>query len=129
MTKLQHARTRRTSLHATVTAMSAGRLLVPPLLLLLATSTVAASSATGGDGNTPLAVWLQEVGFDAEQIEQLERFQKAGELGWFALTEKLAGVQSGLLVETTATFDRDNDCFVISSPTEGANKNVRAEPH
>jgi hypothetical protein len=35
-----------------------------------------------------------------EQVAALDAIQDAGELGCFALTEKLAGVQSGLVVET-----------------------------
>lgn len=58
-----------------------------------------------------------------EQIAQLDSFQSAGELGCFALTEKLAGVQSGLLVQTTAIFDRATDQFILNSPSEGAQKN------
>ena len=39
------------------------------------------------------------------------------------MTEKLAGVQSGLVVETTATFDPQRDGFVLSTPHQGARKN------
>ena len=38
-----------------------------------------------------------------EQIAAMEDVERLGQLGCFALTEKLAGVQSGLVVETTAT--------------------------
>jgi len=62
------------------------------------------------------------VGSEA-QIDSLDAIQEAGELGCFALTEKLAGVQSGLLVQTTAEFDDAADEFVLNTPTEGAHKN------
>jgi acyl-CoA oxidase len=58
-----------------------------------------------------------------EQIAQLEQMQEKGELGCFALTEKLAGVNSGLVVQTTATWDKGKQAFVIHSPTEGSHKN------
>jgi hypothetical protein len=41
-----------------------------------------------------------------EQIAAMEQVQEQGLLGCFALTERLAGVQSGLLVETTAEYAR-----------------------
>jgi acyl-CoA oxidase len=44
-------------------------------------------------------------------------------LGCFSLTEKLAGVQSGLIVETTATYDEAEQVFVLNTPHEGARKN------
>ena len=62
------------------------------------------------------------VGSDA-QIAHLDAYQQKGELGCFALTEKLAGVQSGMVVQTTAEFDVATDEFVINTPTEGARKN------
>ena len=37
-----------------------------------------------------------------EQLELLEQMQERGVLGCFALTEKLAGVNSGLVVRRTA---------------------------
>ena len=49
--------------------------------------------------------------------------QAAGALGCFALTEKFAGVSSGMVVETTAEFDAARNEFVISTPSEGAKKN------
>lgn len=58
-----------------------------------------------------------------EQVAALDDFQEAGQLGCFALTEKLAGVQSGLVVETTAEYDAAADEFVLHTPTEGAAKN------
>jgi len=58
-----------------------------------------------------------------EQISSLDASQAAGELGCFALTEKLAGVQSGLLVQTQARYDPDSGGFVLSTPSPGAAKN------
>jgi len=64
------------------------------------------------------------VGSD-EQIAALEQIQATGQLGCFALTEKLAGVQSGLIVQTKAVYDEGTDCFVLSNvgETDGAYKN------
>lgn len=62
------------------------------------------------------------VGSD-EQIEKLEATQKQGLLGCFALTEKLAGVNSGMIVQTIATWDDATQEFVIDSPTVGSHKN------
>ncbi|KAL1523338.1 hypothetical protein AB1Y20_018283 [Prymnesium parvum] len=62
------------------------------------------------------------VGSD-EQIAGLDAIQERGELGCFALTEKLAGVQSGLLVQTTCDFDAETDEFVLNTPAVGAQKN------
>jgi len=54
-----------------------------------------------------------------DQIESL----KGDRLGCFGLTEVLAGVNSGMVVETKATFDAGSDEFVIDTPTPGAAKN------
>ena len=64
------------------------------------------------------------VGSD-EQIAALDDVEATGQLGCFALTEKLAGVQSGLIVQTKAVFDEGSDCFVLSNvgETDGAYKN------
>jgi acyl-CoA oxidase len=63
------------------------------------------------------------VGTDA-QVASLDAYQAAGQLGCFSLTEKLAGVQSGLVVETTATYDdADGGSFVLHTPHDGARKN------
>jgi len=58
-----------------------------------------------------------------EQIEMLDEFQERGDLGCFALTELSAGVLSGFIVETTATYDPELDGFVINTPSRGAAKN------
>jgi acyl-CoA oxidase len=42
-----------------------------------------------------------------KQVGVLDEIQKNGELGCFGLTEKLAGVNSGLVVNTTADWDPD----------------------
>lgn len=62
------------------------------------------------------------VGSD-EQVAQLDGMQKQGLLGCFALTEKLAGVNSGMVVQTTATWDDDAREFVLESATVGSQKN------
>jgi acyl-CoA oxidase len=49
--------------------------------------------------------------------------QERGELGCFSLTEKLAGVNSGLVVNTTATWDPAAQGFILHTPNEGARKN------
>lgn len=59
----------------------------------------------------------------AEQLAELEEIQAKGQLGCFCLTERLAGVNSGLVVNTTATWDASSQAFVIHSPNEGAVKN------
>ena len=56
-----------------------------------------------------------------DQIAALDNVEALGMLGCFAFTEKRAGVQSGLVVETTATYD--NGEFVLNSPNQGAFKN------
>jgi acyl-CoA oxidase len=62
------------------------------------------------------------VGSD-EQVKQLDAMQAAGQLGCFALTEKFAGVNSGLVVQTKATYDAPTGEFVLQTPTPGAQKN------
>ena len=62
------------------------------------------------------------VGNDS-QVNSLQKFQDEGLLGCFSLTEKLAGVQSGLVVQTTATWDNAQKKFILNTPTEGARKN------
>jgi len=58
-----------------------------------------------------------------EQLELLEQMQQRGVLGCFALTEKLAGVNSGLVVNTTCTWQPDSQTFVLNSPNADAHKN------
>lgn len=57
------------------------------------------------------------------QIEMLDDLQEKGELGCFALTEVGAGVLSGFIVQTTATWDPQRGGFVISTPTAASEKN------
>ena len=49
------------------------------------------------------------------QRERLREMATRGELGCFALTERLAGVNSGLVVRTTADWDHARKVFVINS--------------
>ena len=49
--------------------------------------------------------------------------QTNGDLGCFALTEVGAGVLSGFIVNTTATYDSNTNGFIISSPTPDSEKN------
>jgi len=58
-----------------------------------------------------------------EQAALLDQMQAKGQLGCFALTEKLAGVNSGLVVQTTATWIPEKQAFILDSPTEGSHKN------
>lgn len=58
-----------------------------------------------------------------EQVTALDDMQENGDLGCFALTEKLAGVSSGLVVNTTATYDHESQTFILHSPNIGAHKN------
>lgn len=43
--------------------------------------------------------------------------------GSFALTEKFAGVNSGLVVNTAAEWDQDRGVFILNTPNEGSWKN------
>ena len=61
-------------------------------------------------------------------VRQLKRMQRDGTLGCFALTERLAGVNSGLVVHTTAAWvpnakQRDGGRFLLRTPDDGATKN------
>jgi acyl-CoA oxidase len=58
-----------------------------------------------------------------QQVAALDDMQHKGELGCFALTEKLAGVSSGLVVNTTAEWDEETQTFILNSPDQGAHKN------
>jgi acyl-CoA oxidase len=58
-----------------------------------------------------------------EQVADLVEMQDKGELGCFSLTEKLAGVNSGLVVGTVAEWDDETQTFNLNSPNEGAQKN------
>jgi alkylation response protein AidB-like acyl-CoA dehydrogenase len=60
-----------------------------------------------------------------EQVESMEQVTTDGLLGCFALTEKLAGVQSGLIVQTKAEYKEESQTFELNNlgKTEGAYKN------
>jgi acyl-CoA oxidase len=49
--------------------------------------------------------------------------QEKGQLGCFALTEKFAGVNSGLVVNTEIEWNNDKKKFILNTPSEGAKKN------
>ena len=57
------------------------------------------------------------------QIAFLDEMQTNGDLGCFALTEVGAGVLSGFIVNTTATYDSNTNGFIISTPTPDSEKN------
>eukprot|EP00227_Mantoniella_beaufortii_P000632 CAMPEP_0197615092 /NCGR_PEP_ID=MMETSP1326-20131121/59855_1 /TAXON_ID=1155430 /ORGANISM="Genus nov. species nov., Strain RCC2288" /LENGTH=585 /DNA_ID=CAMNT_0043183973 /DNA_START=106 /DNA_END=1864 /DNA_ORIENTATION=+ len=59
----------------------------------------------------------------ASHLAQLEEMQREGTLGCFALTERLAGVNSGLVVQTTAEWHPRRGQFLLSTPHDGACKN------
>lgn len=61
-------------------------------------------------------------GSDA-QLKDLVRVAKEGTLGCFCLTERFAGVNSGLVVQTVAHWDPEKERFRLHSPDEGAVKN------
>ena len=54
-------------------------------------------------------------------MRALDEYQREGTLGCFGLTEKLAGVNSGLIVQTVADWNGTE--FVMTTPTEGSEKN------
>eukprot|EP00756_Hemistasia_phaeocysticola_P066374 Hpha_TRINITY_DN9187_c0_g1::TRINITY_DN9187_c0_g1_i1::g.94554::m.94554/K00232/E1.3.3.6, ACOX1, ACOX3; acyl-CoA oxidase len=58
-----------------------------------------------------------------EQRAMLKPMQEAGELGCFALTERFAGVNSGMIVQTIAEYNKETGDFTLSSPTDGSCKN------
>uniref|UniRef100_A0A7S3UYT2 Acyl-CoA dehydrogenase/oxidase C-terminal domain-containing protein n=1 Tax=Aplanochytrium stocchinoi TaxID=215587 RepID=A0A7S3UYT2_9STRA len=58
-----------------------------------------------------------------EQVAMLDTFADEGRLGCFCLTEKGAGVNSGLVVETTATWVPEKQKFLLHCPTPSSEKN------
>ena len=58
-----------------------------------------------------------------EQLPLLDEMQARGQLGCFALTEKFAGVNSGLVVNTEIEWDEGKGVFVLHTPNDGAKKN------
>jgi len=57
-----------------------------------------------------------------QHLAELEEIQAKGQLGCFGLTEKLAGVNSGLVVKTTATWVPSKQMFCLNCDSEGAHK-------
>lgn len=58
-----------------------------------------------------------------EQLAELDDIQQKGLLGCFGLTERFAGVNSGMIAQTTAVWDAAKGDFVLQSPQDGATKN------
>lgn len=58
-----------------------------------------------------------------EQVAQLAKFQADGKVGCFGLTEVFAGVNSGLVVNTTCTWHPEKQMFLLNCPDRGAFKN------
>jgi len=58
-----------------------------------------------------------------EQQKMLADIQEKGQLGCFLLTEMQAGVLSGLIVETTCTWDDEMKEFILHTPSDKAAKN------
>jgi len=58
-----------------------------------------------------------------QQVAALSDMQAQGKLGCFCLTEKLAGVNSGLVVNTTCTWDDSKQMYLLHCPDAGAFKN------
>jgi len=58
-----------------------------------------------------------------DQVAALDTMQAEGVLGCFCLTERLAGVSSGLAVDTTCEWDDSRQMFLLNCPDEGAKKN------
>jgi acyl-CoA oxidase len=56
-------------------------------------------------------------------LQRLIGMQIEGDLGCFALTEVTAGVSSGLVIATTATWDARRRSFTLHTPHPGACKN------
>jgi acyl-CoA oxidase len=60
---------------------------------------------------------------NSEQVKLLDKYQEGGLLGCFSLTEKFAGVNSGMVVNTIAEYSKTRGTFTLRSPEEGAKKN------
>mmetsp|Transcript_69196 Transcript_69196/g.150573 ORF Transcript_69196/g.150573 Transcript_69196/m.150573 type:complete len:476 (+) Transcript_69196:102-1529(+) len=58
-----------------------------------------------------------------EQVATLKTLQAGGKTGCFGLTEVFAGVNSGLIVNTTCTWDKERQQFLLNCPSQGAHKN------
>ena len=64
---------------------------------------------------------ILELGNERQKLN-LQKVRERGELGCFALTEKLAGVNSGLIVQTTCTWSQREKRFTLKTPSENARK-------
>lgn len=58
-----------------------------------------------------------------DQVASLNSIQSSGKLGCFCLTERFAGVNSGLIVNTTAEWNDEKQMFLVNCPDGGAEKN------
>jgi acyl-CoA oxidase len=58
-----------------------------------------------------------------DHLDTLHFMQTNGILGCFGLTERLAGVSSGLVAQTTADWDSSKQTFTLNTPFPGAAKN------
>lgn len=58
-----------------------------------------------------------------QQVQRLDDFQAQGKVGCFGLTEVFAGVNSGLVVNTTCTWHPDRQMFLLDCPNKAAHKN------
>lgn len=58
-----------------------------------------------------------------KQLGMLDTIQEKGQLGCFLLTERQAGVLSGLIVETTADWCKESQEFILHTPSDKAAKN------
>lgn len=52
---------------------------------------------------------------EKHHLDELKPIMDHGEIGCFALTEYRAGVSSGMVVETTAEFDKATDEFILTT--------------
>lgn len=58
-----------------------------------------------------------------EQVALLDEMQSKGKVGCFGLTECFAGVNSGLVVNTTCDWDPSRQMFLLNCPNKGSFKN------
>eukprot|EP00933_Yihiella_yeosuensis_P072293 TRINITY_DN8064_c1_g4_i4.p1 TRINITY_DN8064_c1_g4~~TRINITY_DN8064_c1_g4_i4.p1 ORF type:complete len:467 (+),score=85.99 TRINITY_DN8064_c1_g4_i4:180-1580(+) len=58
-----------------------------------------------------------------KQVALLDDMQAKGTLGCFCLTERFAGVNSGLIVNTTCTWDEGKQMYLLNCPDDGSEKN------
>ncbi len=99
--------------HASQSTILVARHLVP--LVILPMERVVLGRRAPAELAAPLVAW--------SEVLFLRAPLSAGQLGCFSLTERRAGVQSGLVVETTADWDHVRGAFVLHTPDEGARKN------